>query len=325
MLRTAKSDLKSDEAWKRRKAEQKLANLDAAVSAGLRDWITKLLADPSNSARDYKIMRAHRHYLLRMEGPSVGYRRSWEKVAQRIRRRDGFKCMECGATDTTLDVHHIIYLSNYGTNRQNNLITLCRTCHEAEHGRIFNFAESQDPESIPPIQLMRGGQTLPFDPPQTVRTSEVLPASVPVGKSASGIGPEMLTAVGRLESARGSGADGVKQSGHLPSNAPRDCQIVRTELRAASADLSIAEKLSRAEFDSDVVGKESVSTPAQAHRYQVRNQQPNQLAVKTLLASWEQEQVAAMRTRSAQSWGVIIGGVILGIAAILLVINVLHS
>src|SRR5690606_13306265 len=116
--------LKSDDELKRRKAAWTLTNLDVAVDSKLHDWITKLLAKPINSTRDFKIMRAHRRGLLRMEGLSNYEDRNWQEVARRIRHRDGFKCMMCGETNTTLDVHHIVYLSHHGTNQQNNLITL---------------------------------------------------------------------------------------------------------------------------------------------------------------------------------------------------------
>lgn len=178
MQRNAERDLTSDEEWKRRKAQHTLDNLDAAVAAKLHDWITKLLATPGNSTHDYKIMRAYRRRLLRMEGFSDYRDRNWKEVARRIRRRDGFKCRVCDATDTTLDVHHIIYLSHHGTNQQSNLITLCRVCHEAEHDRIFDWPESQDPESAFPIQPLHDGQTLPSEPTQAERTSEPSPAPV---------------------------------------------------------------------------------------------------------------------------------------------------
>lgn len=179
MQRNAERDLKSDKEWKRRKAQQTLDNLDAAVDANLHDWITKLLGDPSNSTRDFKIMRAYRRGLLRMEG-FADYRDDWKEAAQRVRRRDGFKCMACGTTDTTLDVHHIIYLSHQGTNQQNNLITLCRTCHEDEHDRVFDWPEPNDPESTAPIQPQHHGQTLATEQTQTERIFEPTSAPAPV-------------------------------------------------------------------------------------------------------------------------------------------------
>lgn len=195
MQRNAERDLKSDKEWKRRKAQQTLENLDAAVAAKLHDWITKLLADPRNSTRDFKIMRAYRRGLLRMEG-FADYRGDWKEVAQRVRYRDGFKCMVCSATDTTLDVHHIIYLSHQGSNQQNNLITLCRTCHEDEHDRVFDWPESKDPESTSAMQLQHHGQTLPTELTQAERIFEPLSvpvsAPVPVDQLSSDIGHEFM-------------------------------------------------------------------------------------------------------------------------------------
>lgn len=46
--------------------------------------------------------------------------------------RDGAKCVECGATER-LEVHHIRYKSQNGTDELNNLVTLCACCHAEKH------------------------------------------------------------------------------------------------------------------------------------------------------------------------------------------------
>lgn len=46
--------------------------------------------------------------------------------------RDGGKCVECGATER-LEVHHIRYKSQGGTDELDNLITLCACCHAEKH------------------------------------------------------------------------------------------------------------------------------------------------------------------------------------------------
>lgn len=145
MERNAQRDLQSEDAWKRLKAQKNLDNLDAAVAYKLHDWITSLLKKPENSTRDFKIMRAHRRGLLRMEG-FADYPSGWRDVARGIRIRDGMRCSSCGTSDCIFDVHHIVYLSKYGTNQQHNLITLCRNCHESEHGRILDTLEKQSSE-----------------------------------------------------------------------------------------------------------------------------------------------------------------------------------
>lgn len=153
MERNAQRDLDSNEKWKRTKARWTLDNFEAAHEKALPSWLNKLLANQGNTTRDFKMLRAHRRGLLRLDGSRPwSYPSNWAEVAAGIRARDGYQCAACGATDEMLDVHHIVYLSNYGTNQQNNLVTLCRSCHETEHGRVFDFGEADDPASPNPIQ-----------------------------------------------------------------------------------------------------------------------------------------------------------------------------
>lgn len=53
------------------------------------------------------------------------------ELKEEIRRRDNFTCQECGFNQEqlrcTLDVHHIDF--NKQNNQQNNLISLCKSCH----------------------------------------------------------------------------------------------------------------------------------------------------------------------------------------------------
>jgi hypothetical protein len=53
--------------------------------------------------------------------------------------RDNYTCQCCkGKTkDNKLEVHHIIFKKNKGSNEQDNLIVLCKTCHDSLHeGKI---------------------------------------------------------------------------------------------------------------------------------------------------------------------------------------------
>lgn len=179
MRRNAERDLESEEDWRRRKARWTLDNFDAALAAALPDWITSLLAKPENSTRDFKIMRAHRRGLLRMDGFS-DYPSNWTEVARNTRTRDHMRCTACSTMDAILDVHHIVYLSKHGTNQQHNLITLCRPCHQAEHGREFDGPEAKDPESIspiqpPPVPAPPPPQPPAISPPATLSTTAAPP------------------------------------------------------------------------------------------------------------------------------------------------------
>lgn len=54
------------------------------------------------------------------------------EVKEKIRTRDKNRCRWCGSP-RILEVHHIEYRSQGGTNEQHNLITLCKEHHEKAH------------------------------------------------------------------------------------------------------------------------------------------------------------------------------------------------
>lgn len=68
---------------------------------------------------------------------------NWNAQRKKARKRDGFKCTCCGATDA-LVVHHIVsfyYFAEYReANDLNNLTTLCRSCHGQAHAEM-NFRQ----------------------------------------------------------------------------------------------------------------------------------------------------------------------------------------
>ena len=49
--------------------------------------------------------------------------------------RDNYTCQQCKgkAKDTRLEVHHIVFRSQNGGDEENNLLTLCTTCHDGVH------------------------------------------------------------------------------------------------------------------------------------------------------------------------------------------------
>ena len=49
--------------------------------------------------------------------------------------RDGYQCTQCGEKNTRLDAHHIIYREHGGKDTLENLITLCKSCHDKVHQR----------------------------------------------------------------------------------------------------------------------------------------------------------------------------------------------
>lgn len=60
--------------------------------------------------------------------------------------RDNYTCQCCGKSkDKILQTHHIIYRSNGGSNRVDNLITICTDCHTYQNhqkgGILYNWQE----------------------------------------------------------------------------------------------------------------------------------------------------------------------------------------
>ena len=49
--------------------------------------------------------------------------------------RDGYQCQHCKgkSKDRRLEVHHIVFRSQNGSDEESNLLTLCKTCHDGLH------------------------------------------------------------------------------------------------------------------------------------------------------------------------------------------------
>jgi 5-methylcytosine-specific restriction endonuclease McrA len=57
---------------------------------------------------------------------------SYESLRQEVLHRDGWHCQSCG-TMSNLEVHHKLFRSHSGEDSEENLITLCSTCHASAH------------------------------------------------------------------------------------------------------------------------------------------------------------------------------------------------
>jgi len=58
----------------------------------------------------------------------------YKELHRRILERDGWRCQYCGSLDN-LQVHHIQSRGRLGDDVEENLITLCASCHEMIHLR----------------------------------------------------------------------------------------------------------------------------------------------------------------------------------------------
>jgi 5-methylcytosine-specific restriction endonuclease McrA len=59
---------------------------------------------------------------------------AYRELHRRILERDGWRCQICGSMQN-LQVHHLKLRSQSGGDEEQNLITLCTSCHERAHGR----------------------------------------------------------------------------------------------------------------------------------------------------------------------------------------------
>lgn len=70
---------------------------------------------------------------VRHWGYQKGFNYEFSSRREAVLNRDNYTCQICGKRHTRLEVHHIIYRSQGGTDNEDNLITLCEDCHKAIH------------------------------------------------------------------------------------------------------------------------------------------------------------------------------------------------
>lgn len=58
--------------------------------------------------------------------------REYEALRQRVLQRDSWRCQFCGSR-TNLQIHHQQFRSHSGEDQEENLITLCASCHSQVH------------------------------------------------------------------------------------------------------------------------------------------------------------------------------------------------
>jgi 5-methylcytosine-specific restriction endonuclease McrA len=74
-------------------------------------------------------------------GYQQGGNYGFENTKAKVLNRDNYTCQHCKGRrkDSKLEVHHIIYRSNGGSDEEDNLITLCHTCHKGVHSKSIKL------------------------------------------------------------------------------------------------------------------------------------------------------------------------------------------
>ena len=70
---------------------------------------------------------------IRKWGYQKGFNYGYSSRREAILHRDNYTCQCCGKKNCRLEVHHIKFKSNGGTDDEENLITLCKECHKGIH------------------------------------------------------------------------------------------------------------------------------------------------------------------------------------------------
>ena len=66
------------------------------------------------------------------------YPDNWDELRRKVYSRDDYTCQDCGTQggkrgNVEVHAHHITPLSEGGSNKIDNLITLCDSCHNQQH------------------------------------------------------------------------------------------------------------------------------------------------------------------------------------------------
>ena len=66
-------------------------------------------------------------------GYQQGFNYGYSSRREAILHRDNYTCQCCGKKNCKLEVHHVKFRSNGGTDDEENLLTLCEDCHKGIH------------------------------------------------------------------------------------------------------------------------------------------------------------------------------------------------
>jgi 5-methylcytosine-specific restriction enzyme A len=103
------------------------------VRGWLRDRINEINDKPPKSLKATKISKDKSRSII--EGKPSRYIPLSMRV--NVLNRDGYKCVFCGRTskEVTLEIDHIIPFSGGGSNKSDNLQTLCFDCNRGKGAR----------------------------------------------------------------------------------------------------------------------------------------------------------------------------------------------
>lgn len=105
--------------------------LAEVTSAGESEWRCTL-PPPKTVQKPLKPVRKPLTYTRQLADPR------WKSKRNLILARDGFSCVNCGVP-TNLHVHHIKYTGYAWEAPDDDLLTLCATCHKKVHAGVIEI------------------------------------------------------------------------------------------------------------------------------------------------------------------------------------------
>ena len=154
----------------RKKAENWLPpSLQARISATF-FWIDKFLSLLPNAKLHIEVGKFDTAKMINPEINGVDYQQGqcygYYDVRYFVFARDNYTCQVCGEKNKILQTHHIKFRSNGGTDRADNLITVCTDCHTHENHQVGGILHKWQAENKkvkqykePPFMNIRNNAT----------------------------------------------------------------------------------------------------------------------------------------------------------------------
>lgn len=100
-------------------------------------WIDKLVSLVPNATLSIEVGKFDVQKMMNPDIKGTEYQQGqtfgYHEVRYFVLARDNYTCQVCKKTGKILNTHHVIYRSHGGTDRADNLITVCTDCHTHEN------------------------------------------------------------------------------------------------------------------------------------------------------------------------------------------------